>query len=624
MIIKVLYDTSVTSLSQTMQAQIETAVNAAVAYYEHVFTNPITFTINFSWGYLTREDPNNPGQRIQVPLNSSTPNLGGGNYYFPTPDNPTGLANLRFPYAQIYSWYQNYRDTADNYSANIPPSDPTSGGLFQLSPVQMEAWGLADNTGLDNVNYIGLNSSWQWSFDPSNRSTTPNGSPANDAIGEIEHEISELMGRYQGLSQTFGPNVYTPLDLFRYSSPGVRQLQAVGSLEGYFSIDGQTLLKQYNGPTRPNEDFADWFTNTNAGGDSYGDSWPGFINPVSLTDLREMNVIGWRRALTTVDDFNGDGVSDIMVWNDTTGQFGAYSMQGSPDGFLGIAGADPAYTAVGVGDFLGGINSQRVDDVLFRNNSTGDTYYYHENADRIAQGWHHIGGSDTRYSVVGIGDFFSSVSFPGVPATSDILYRDNSTGDTWIAVMNQSLFGGWLPLGGSDTHYAVVGVGDFYGPDGDGTSDILYRNNSTGDVWFEAISNGAPAGANPWHPLGGSDTHYAVVGVGDFYGNGTDDILYRNNSTGDMWIDAISNGAQAGALPWHPLGGSNTNYAVVATGDYYGNGTSDILFRNNATADTWYEAISNGAPAFSIFSPTESPWHQVVLPYDSPTFKVVA
>jgi hypothetical protein len=64
---------------------------------------------------------------------------------------------------------------------------------------------------------------------------------------------------------------------------------------------------------------------------------------------------------------------------------------------------------------------------------------------------------------------------------------------------------------------------------GDGTDDILFRNNSTGDTWFEAISDGAFAG---WNQIGGSDAHYSVVGVADFYGNGTDDILLRNSSTG--------------------------------------------------------------------------------------------
>jgi hypothetical protein len=50
-----------------------------------------------------------------------------------------------------------------------------------------------------------------------------------------------------------------------------------------------------------------------------------------------------------------------------------------------------------------------------------------------------------------------------------------------------------------------------------------------------------------------------VAAVGDYFGNGTDDILFRNNSTGDTWVEAISNGSFNG---WHQVGGSNTGYTV--------------------------------------------------------------
>ena len=82
-----------------------------------------------------------------------------------------------------------------------------------------------------------------------------------------------------------------------------------------------------------------------------------------------------------------------------------------------------------------------------------------------------------------------------------------------------------------------------------------------------------------------------MVGVGNFFGNGTDDILFRNSSSGDTWIEQISNGA---FKSWSQVGGSDTHYAVVAVGDYFGNGTDDILFRNNSTGDTWFEGITTG------------------------------
>jgi hypothetical protein len=67
------------------------------------------------------------------------------------------------------------------------------------------------------------------------------------------------------------------------------------------------------------------------------------------------------------------------------------------------------------------------------------------------------------------------------------------------------------------------------------------------------MSNGMLSG---WQQVGGSNTSYTVAAVGDYFGNGTSDILFRNNSTGDTWLEAISNGAAAG---WHQVGGSNTN-----------------------------------------------------------------
>jgi autotransporter passenger strand-loop-strand repeat protein/ELWxxDGT repeat protein len=223
-------------------------------------------------------------------------------------------------------------------------------------------------------------------------------------------------------------------------------------------------------------------------------------------------------------------------------------------------------------------NGAGTSDILFRNTTSGDTWFETMSNGAFA-GWNQIGGSNTTYSVAGVGDFYGT-------GTSDVLYRNDTSGDTWFEAISNGGFAGWNQIGGSDNHYSVVGVGDFYGT---GTSDILFRNNSTGDTWFEAMSNGAFAG---WHQVGGSDTHYSVVGVGDFYGSGTSDILFRNNSTGDTWFEAMSDGIFTG---WHQVGGSDTRYAVVGVGDFYGNGTSDILYRNNSTGDMWFEAMSNGA-----------------------------
>jgi large repetitive protein len=276
------------------------------------------------------------------------------------------------------------------------------------------------------------------------------------------------------------------------------------------------------------------------------------------------------------DAFLGNDTSDVLFRNAASGDIWFEAMSNgapsAPNPWQQIGASDTHYSLLGVGDFY----TIGTSDILFRNNSTGDTW-----TEAISNGafggWQQIGGSDTSYGVAGVGDFYGT-------GTSDILFRNDSTGDTWFEQMGTN--DAWHQIGGSDTHYSVVGIGDFFGI---GADDIVFRNNATGDTWLEEISNGAFVG---WNQIGGSDTHYSVAGVGDFFGNGTNDILFRNNSTGDTWFEAVSNGAPAG---WHEIGGSDTHYSVAGIGDYLGSNTSDILFRSASTGDTWFEAISSGA-----------------------------
>jgi ELWxxDGT repeat protein len=310
-----------------------------------------------------------------------------------------------------------------------------------------------------------------------------------------------------------------------------------------------------------------WVTDGTSGGTSeitgIGGANPSGINP--------QNPATFTLVVPPPEDFLGNNTSDTLFRNTTSGDtwFEAIT-NGALKSWNQIGGSDTTYSVVGVGDFYGTGKS----DILFRNNSTGDTWF-ESISNGAFGGWTQIGGSDTSYAVAGLGDFSGY-------GTSDILFRNNSTGDTWFEAMSNGKSAGWDHVGGSDTNYSIVGVGDFYDS---GTDDILFRNNSTGDTWIEQMTNGAFAG---WQQVGGSDTHYSVVGVGDFFGAGFDDLLFRNNSTGDTWFDAI-NGVLTG---WFQIGGSDTTYSVVGVGDYFGGNTSNILFRNNSTGDTWIEGSS--------------------------------
>ena len=588
------FDSTVTSLPTTLKNEYEGAVAAAVQYYEHTFNNNITVKILFSWG---TEDGN-----------AITGNTVGQNNATGPTENYTTIDNALAD--RVFGLALNGDNYGDSLTAtnSLPASDPVGSGTYFVSNAQAKALGIATSYTTANHydGFIGLNSSDSYTFDPSNRAV----SGKEDAIGTLEHEIAEVLGRFDPMGQTgvkvdgnreqqwFGE--YSALDLFHYNSTGTRSMTLGGtnpvSTAAYFSLDGSHYLEEYNNLSVSSGDLGDWLPSIK--GDSYGDLWSGFESAPTPTDVREMNVIGWNRAPATLDDFTGTAVSDVLLYDQSTGDVGYDLMNGSLQSFKDISPAPSGYTAVAVGDF----NNDGTDDILFFDKTTGDLSFFAmsnggepagtgategNNAAGKSTGLVDIGPIKPGYSVVGTGLFEVG---NGGNNTSDILLRNNSSGDFGFYDIVGGSNDGFVDLGSSPVGDSVVGVGDF---ENDGTSDVLFRNNTTGDLGFYNIVDAVNKG---WVDLGSTSLAYSVVGVGDFFGSGAsvEDVVLRDNATGDFGYYDIFDGINFG---WVDLGKSSTAYMIVGLGDYYGNGTNDILFRDNANGDTGFYAIDSGSNA---------------------------
>jgi Ca2+-binding RTX toxin-like protein len=180
--------------------------------------------------------------------------------------------------------------------------------------------------------------------------------------------------------------------------------------------------------------------------------------------------------------------------------------------------------------------------------------------------------------------------------TSDVLWRDPSSGDIGYWGVNNNV-ATWHDFGVADPAYSVVGIGDF---NANGTSDVLWRNNVNGDTGYWGINNNIAA----WHDYGITDPAYSAVGIGHFNGDGSSDVLWRNNGNGDTGYWGIGNNGDTAA--WHDYGITNPAYSVVGIGDFNGDSTSDVLWRNNSDGDTGYWAISNNAATWHDFGTTST------------------
>jgi len=182
---------------------------------------------------------------------------------------------------------------------------------------------------------------------------------------------------------------------------------------------------------------------------------------------------------------------------------------------------------------------------------------------------------------------------------SDVFWRNTGFGNDAIWRSANSATAMAAPTV-SDQRWQVVATGDF---DGDLKSDAVWRHSATGAnvLWRSgnaATSVALTAVTNPaWH----------IIGAGDFDGDGKQDLLWRNVSNG---ANAIWRSANA-STPLPMLGVSNLDWQIVGTGDFNHDGRSDVLWRNVRTGGDVIWLSATGSTPQAMTGVTDPNWRIV-------------
>jgi hypothetical protein len=198
--------------------------------------------------------------------------------------------------------------TAPYTSAN-PTTNPANGSTtIQTTGALLRAFGYAITSSTSSPDST-------IDFNPAYVDDATGTPPSNEYSLEsvVAHEMDEVLGIGGGGSQlnavyegdTSPTGAVGPLDLFRYSSSGVRSYTTGTGADPYFSINGGvTKISYFNQYGSTGSDYGDWgngVTNAQSGNsppqvqDAYGT--PGSAPSLGPAEMTALDVIGWN--LTT-------------------------------------------------------------------------------------------------------------------------------------------------------------------------------------------------------------------------------------------------------------------------------------------------------------------------------------
>ncbi|MEU0552428.1 DUF2961 domain-containing protein [Dactylosporangium sp. NPDC006015] len=286
----------------------------------------------------------------------------------------------------------------------------------------------------------------------------------------------------------------------------------------------------------------------------------------------------------TVSDVNGDGRDDAVAF--TRGaDADVFSATSSGTAFGPAVKGNDFFALDGEVPFTGDVDGDgRTDLITFTRGGPADVYVALGNGSgSFGAGvkWHDFFAVDAEVPLVG--------DFDGDGRTDIVTFTRGTTSDVYVALSTGSGFGPGVKW---HDHFAVGAetpvVGDF---DGDGRDDIATFTGGSGGSVYVALSDGGRFVQDGW--LWRSGFGGDAVATGDFNGDGRDDVaVFTRGSTADVLVALSSGGGFGTPGKWHD------NFAVNAerpgVGDFNGDGKADIVtFTGDPAADV-YVSLSDG------------------------------
>lgn len=260
------------------------------------------------------------------------------------------------------------------------------------------------------------------------------------------------------------------------------------------------------------------------------------------------------------------------------------SLQGASAYISGYGGG--AFAAKILNSEIGDFDGNGVPDLVWQNESTRQVtvHFYGGQGGLTDQGWNWLypGLGAAGWHVVAVADF----NRDGV---ADLIWQNDTTRQVTVHYYGGAggatdLGWNWLYPGLGAAGWHVVAAADF---NGDGIPDLVWQNDDTRQVTVNYYGGQDGATYTGWNwlyaGLGAAGWH--VVAAADFDGNGVADLVWQNDTTGQVTVNYYAGAGGAVITGWNWLNAAGVpGWNVVAAVDMDNNGVPDLIWQNATTS----------------------------------------
>jgi len=314
-------------------------------------------------------------------------------------------------------------------------------------------------------------------------------------------------------------------------------------------------------------------------------------------------------GLRWVGDFTGSGMQSVLYYNlpdqnwwlaQCAGQ-GAmlWSMIGNTTGFGQVGDGRPIW----VGDFCGDGTQQ----ILFY--FSGDGNWWLGRVQDMNLVWNLACNTKGKFDSLSAATSVRIGDFTGL-GNDQLLYYSDSDYNWWLGTFADTTVT-WA-MAGNTSGFGQVGdgrpiwVGDFCG---DGTQQILFYFSGDCNWWL-----GSFTGTSLGWTLASNTSGLGQVGdgrpiwIGDFCGDGAQQVLFYFSGDCNWWLGSFTDTS----LGW-TLAGNTSDFDDISalplwTGDFAGSSHDQVLFHNTNDDEWWMGSFRGG----------ELDWHQVGIGMETP------